>query len=267
LALGDQLLPAAAGGRPRQDAAPWDLEGNKYLDFFGGILTVFRGSLQPEDHQQSERAGQPATGTLRRCIPTNTSWRWRRRSRRSRRETCSRAFSPTPARKPTKPPFCSHECPPAALTWVALRHAYSGGSALAKAVTAHAPYRKGGVISVGISHAVNPYCYPAAALENIRMRSGLRGRRGNLIQTGTSGQHRGVHRRTDSGRRWVHHAPKEYFKIVFKIVKQYGALFIADEVQTGWGRHRKEMVRHRAVGSHSGMITSAKAWPMGCRSA
>jgi len=35
---------------------------------------------------------------------------------------------------------------------VALRHAYSGGSALAKAVTAHAPYRKAGVISVGISH-------------------------------------------------------------------------------------------------------------------
>ena len=30
--------------------------------------------------------------------------------------------------------------------------------------------------------------------------------------------------------------PPEYFKIVFKTVKQYGGDFIADEVQTGWGR-------------------------------
>ncbi len=38
---------------------------------------------------------------------------------------------------------------------VALRHAYSGGSSLAKGVTAHANYRKGGVIGVGIAHAIN----------------------------------------------------------------------------------------------------------------
>src|SRR6202011_927945 len=34
--------------------------------------------------------------------------------------------------------------------------------------------------------------------------------------------------------------PKEYFKIVFKIVKKYGGLFISDEVQTGWGRTGKK---------------------------
>jgi 4-aminobutyrate aminotransferase len=30
--------------------------------------------------------------------------------------------------------------------------------------------------------------------------------------------------------------PKEYFKIVAKIVREYGGVFISDEVQTGWGR-------------------------------
>jgi 4-aminobutyrate aminotransferase len=30
--------------------------------------------------------------------------------------------------------------------------------------------------------------------------------------------------------------PKEYFKIVSKIVREYGGIFISDEVQTGWGR-------------------------------
>src|SRR6202007_1947166 len=42
---------------------------------------------------------------------------------------------------------------------VALRHAYAGGSSLTKSVTAQSPWRKSGIISVGIAHAINPYCY------------------------------------------------------------------------------------------------------------
>ena len=34
--------------------------------------------------------------------------------------------------------------------------------------------------------------------------------------------------------------PPEYFKIVYRIVKNYGGLFIADEVQTGFGRTGKK---------------------------
>jgi 4-aminobutyrate aminotransferase len=30
--------------------------------------------------------------------------------------------------------------------------------------------------------------------------------------------------------------PKEYFKEIVGIIRKYGGLFIADEVQTGWGR-------------------------------
>ena len=46
--------------------------------------------------------------------------------------------------------------------------------------------------------------------------------------------------------------PPEYFKIVYRIVKNYGGLFISDEVQTGLGPHRQKMVGHRAMGSHAG---------------
>src|SRR5262249_11830467 len=34
--------------------------------------------------------------------------------------------------------------------------------------------------------------------------------------------------------------PPEYFRMVFKIVKKYGGLFISDEVQTGFGRTGKK---------------------------
>ena len=41
--------------------------------------------------------------------------------------------------------------------------------------------------------------------------------------------------------------PKEYFEIAVPIVRDAGGLFIADEVQTGLGPHRREVVGHPAV--------------------
>jgi len=155
----------------------WDVEGNKYLDFLRRHPDRLRGSLQPEDHQQSERAGPTGCSTLRRSIPTNTSWRWRRRSRKSRPGNLQQSFFTNSGnRKPTKPPFCSRACPPAATTWWHCAMLISGGSSLAKAV--HPRTRRTarvGSSAWGISHAVNPYCYRCpAALEVSRLRSGLR---------------------------------------------------------------------------------------------
>jgi 4-aminobutyrate aminotransferase len=52
--------------------------------------------------------------------------------------------------------------------------------------------------------------------------------------------------------------PKEYFKIAVKIIKQYGGDFIADEVQTAWGRtgHKWFGIEHWEV--EPDIITGAK---------
>ena len=52
--------------------------------------------------------------------------------------------------------------------------------------------------------------------------------------------------------------PKEYFKIVFKIVKDYGGVFISDEVQTGWGRTGKRWFGIEQWEVTPDIITSAK---------
>jgi len=52
--------------------------------------------------------------------------------------------------------------------------------------------------------------------------------------------------------------PKEYFKIVFKIVKKYGGLFISDEVQTGWGRTGKKWFGIEQWEVTPDILTSAK---------
>jgi len=69
-------FPAAASGRPRRKCnifGTW--EGNKYLDFFGGILTVSVGATATRKiSSKSERARSTGCSTLQLFIPPNTSW-------------------------------------------------------------------------------------------------------------------------------------------------------------------------------------------------
>jgi 4-aminobutyrate aminotransferase len=108
---------------------------------------------------------------------------------------------------------------------------------LAKGVTAQAPWRKSGVISVGVAHALSPYCYRCplnlkypdcgvACANDVE----------NVIQTSTSGSIAAFIAEPIQGVGGFITPPPEYFKIVYRIVKNYGGLFISDEVQTGFGR-------------------------------
>ena len=36
----------------------WDIEGKKYLDFFGGIVTIVGRALQSQSHIQDQGAGR-----------------------------------------------------------------------------------------------------------------------------------------------------------------------------------------------------------------
>src|ERR1700691_4314499 len=241
----------------------WDVEGKKYLDFFGGILTVSVGHTNPKvtgkikaqvDRLQhtstlypneaivdlAEKVAQITPGNLQKSFFTNSG-------------SEANEAAVLLARMATG----SYDV-------VGLRHSYSGGSSLTKAMTAPAPWRKAGIISVGISHAINPYCY--------RCPLGLRypdcgvacaNDVENLIQTGTSGQIAAFIAEPIQGVGGFITPPPEYFKIVFTAVKKYGGLFISDEVQTGFGRTGKKWfgIEHWEVTPD--IITSAKSMANG----
>ena len=141
---------------------------------------------------------------------------------------------------------------------VALRQGYSGRSSLARGLTGMSTWRRG-TIEVGIVHAMNPYCYrcplglkypdcEVACAKDIE----------NVIQFSTSGQIAAFLAEPIQGVAGFVAPPKEYFKIAFNIVKQYGGDFIADEVQTAWGRtgHKWFGIEHWEV--EPDIITSAK---------
>jgi 4-aminobutyrate aminotransferase len=80
----------------------------------------------------------------------------------------------------------------------------------------------------------------------------------NVIQTATTGRIAGLLAEPIQGVAGFITPPKEYFKMVFNIVKQYGGDFIDDEVQTAWGRtgHKWWGIEHWEV--EPDIIVSAK---------
>jgi 4-aminobutyrate aminotransferase len=80
----------------------------------------------------------------------------------------------------------------------------------------------------------------------------------NVIQTTTSGAIGAFIAEPIQGVGGFITPPPEYFKIVFNIVKKYDGLFIADEVQTAWGRTGKKWFGIEQWEVVPDMITSAK---------
>jgi 4-aminobutyrate aminotransferase-like enzyme len=107
---------------------------------------------------------------------------------------------------------------------------------------------------------MNPYCYrcplgkvyPSCEVACAKDIEGV-------IQASTSGAIAGMIAEPIQGVGGFITPPKEYFKIAFSIVKQYGGDFIADEVQTGWGRTGKKWfgIEHWEI--EPDIITAAKS--------
>ena len=241
----------------------WDIEGKRYLDFFGGILTVSVGHCNPKVtskvNAQVNRLQHLST-----LYPNEQIVALAEKVAQITPGNLTSSFFTSSGSEADEAALLIARMATDRYDVVALRHAYSGGSALMKAVTAHAPYRKAAVISVGIAHAINPYCYRCPLhLKYPECEVACANDVENLIQTGTSGSIAAFIAEPIQGVGGFITPPKEYFKIVFNIVKKYGGLFIADEVQTGWGRTGKKWFGIEQWEVIPDIITSAKGMANG----
>ena len=218
----------------------WDLEGRKYLDFFGGILTISVGHTNPKVTAQDQGASRPPAAHLH-ALPQRSHRRPGRKSRpdhaRQSAEKLLHQFRHGSQR--SRPPAGAHGH---RLLSTSSRCGtpIPAPPSLTKSITAQAPWRKAGVISVGVAHAINPYCYRCPlGLKYPDCGVACANDVENLIQTGTSGHIAAFIAEPIQGVGGFITPPPEYFKIVFNAVKKYGGLFISDEVQTGFGRTGK----------------------------
>src|SRR5580698_5683161 len=217
----------------------WDIEGNKYLDFFGGIVTIGVGHCNPKITSKINAQVNKLqhTSTL---FPNEAVVALAEKLAQITPGKLQKSFFTSSGTEANEAAILLSRMASPSYDVVALRHAYAGASSLAKAVTAQAAWRKAGVISVGISHAINPYCYRCPlGLKYPDCGVACANDVENLIQTGTSGQIAAFIAEPIQGVGGFITPPPEYFKIVFTAVKKYGGLFISDEVQTGFGRTGK----------------------------
>lgn len=217
----------------------YDIEGNEYLDFFGGILTVSVGHCHPRVTEALTR--QAAT-----LVHTSTLY-----PNENHVNLAEKLAEITPGRL-QKSYFLNSgtEANEAAVMLatqatgrqeiIALRHGYSGRSALAMSLSGQSSWRIGGTHVAGIKHALTPYCYRCplklsypecgiACAEDIK----------ELIETTTSGEVAAFLAEPIQGVGGFITPPREYFEIAVGIVREHGGLFICDEVQTGLGRTGK----------------------------
>ena len=214
----------------------WDIEGNRYLDFFGGILTIGVGHSNPKVTSKIKAQVDKLqhTSTL---FPNEAIVALAEKLAQITPGTLQKSFFTNSGTEANEAAILLARMAGPSYDVVALRHSYSGSSALARSLTGQAPWRKAGVVSVGVAHAVNPYCYRCplhltypdcgvACASDVE----------NVIQSATGGSIAAFIAEPIQGVGGFITPPPEYFKIVYRIVKDYGGLFISDEVQTGFGR-------------------------------
>src|SRR5438067_7528799 len=241
-----------------------DVDGREYLDFFAGILTVSVGHCHPQVTQATVEQQKKLVhvSTLYSTVPQV--------------QLAEKLVQIGPM-KPAKAFFSNSgtEANDTAVTLakeatgrtelVVLRHNYGGRGTLALSAMGVKSYRPRVMSEIsGIRFAHAPYCYRCdldlkypdcgvACAKDLKP----------LIETTTHGEIAAFMAETIMGVGGFIVPPKEYFQIALPIVKAAGGLFIADEVQTAWGRTGEKWWGIEQFGVEPDILTSAKGMANG----
>lgn len=241
----------------------YDSENRQYLDFFGGILTVSVGhcnaKVNKRIHDQIDTLQHVST-----LYPTIPMVELAEKLAEITPGNLQKSFFTNSGTEADETAVLLAQVYTGRSEVIAFRHGYHGRSQLAMSLTAHSPWRNGPTSVPGIKHAHNAYCYrcpfgltyPSC---DLRCAKDVE----ELIQTTTSGEIAAVLAEPIQGVGGFIMPPPGYFQEVQRIVKQYGGLFISDEVQTGWGRTGKYMFGISHWGVEPDIMTSAKGMANG----
>ncbi len=215
----------------------WDSAGKRYLDAFGGVLTVSVGHANPVvvnaiieqvktiSHTSTLYASAPQSNLaekLAHMTPGNLKKTFFSSSGTEANETAMNA-----ARVAT-----------GNMDIITLRHSYSGRSLQTLAGCGQSGWKKVPLPVSGIKHAHAPYCYrcPFGARDSSNCSLECANDIEELIQTTTNGTIAAFMSEVVIGSGGFMVPPKGYFERAAQIARNYGGIFIADEVQTAWGR-------------------------------
>jgi 4-aminobutyrate aminotransferase-like enzyme len=235
-----------------------DADGNEYLDFFGGILTVSVGHANDKVNAaikaQVDRFSHVST-----LYPTLPVVELAERLARLAPGKLKQSFFTASGTEADETAVMMAQLHTGSSEIVALRHGYSGRSTLAQSLTGHSAWRALPTQVAGIKHAVSPYCY-RCPLHLTYPSCGIACARDieELVRTTTRGRIAGLLAEPIQGVGGFITPPPEYFEIAVGIVRRFGGVFICDEVQTGFGRTGGRMWGIEHWGVEPDIMTMAK---------
>src|SRR5579862_3844507 len=241
-----------------KDQYVWDADGKQYLDFFGGIVTVSVGHCNDQvnkkvhaqidklEHVSTVFVNEPQVALAQKLASITPAGALRK------------SFFTNSGTEANETAILAARCYTGSTEIIALRHSYHGRSAAAMALTGQAAWKLGPP-QAGIVHAVNAYCYRCPfGLEYPSCEVKCAQDMEQVIRTATSGRVAALIAEPIQGVGGYITPPKEYFRIVTDIVRKYGGIFIADEVQTAWGRTGGKWFGIEQWDVQPDIITSAK---------
>lgn len=236
----------------------WDDQGNRYLDAFGGVLTVSIGHANPRvnaawkeqvdaiSHTSTLYANGPQ-GDLAEKLAEITPG------------NLKKSFFSNSGTEADDTAILAAKIATGNNELVVLRHSYSGRSATALTAVGHKTWRPVAAQVPGIVHAAAPYCYRCPfKLEYPSCGVACADDVEDIINTTTTGKIAGFMAETILGVGGFIIPPKEYFSRVAEIARSHAGLFISDEVQAAWGRTGDKWFGIEHWGVEPDIITSAK---------
>ncbi|MEO1497361.1 MAG: aspartate aminotransferase family protein [Planctomycetota bacterium] len=236
----------------------WDETGRRYLDAFAGIVTVSVGHCHPKiiDKVRAQTGKLQHTTTIY-LHPTIANFAEKLAEKMP--EGLSRTYFTNSGSEANEVAILSAREHTGNTDVIALRNAYHGGTAVTMGLTAQGTWRFKSNQAPGVLHTHAGYCYrcpygltyPSCDLKCAHDVK-------EVIEYQTCGEVACFIGEPIQGVGGAVTPPKEFFKVVYEIVREHGGLCIADEVQGGFGRTGEHYWAHQNYDVVPDGITMAK---------
>ncbi|MEM9040476.1 MAG: aspartate aminotransferase family protein [Actinomycetota bacterium] len=237
----------------------WDVEGTKYLDFFGGVLTTMVGHANPGivAAVQEQVAKVMHTSTLYLSEPMIEL-----------AETIgelsgipdARVFFTTSGSEANDTAILLSTSYRNSNQVLAMRNSYHGRSFTTQAITSHSSWRSTDTSGLSVNFVQGGYrlrspfrdlddaAYTQACVDDLQQ----------LVDMTAAGDIACLIAEPIQGVGGFPVPPAGFFGEMHKVLSNHGILFISDEVQTGWGRTGDHFWGYEAHGITPDILTFAK---------
>ena len=238
----------------------WDETGKRYLDAFAGIVTVSVGHCHPYVVEKvREQVGKLQHTTTIYLHPTIGLFGQKLAEHMPEGSELSVSYFTNSGSEANELAVLMSREFTGRSEVISLRNSYHGGTQGTMSLTAHGTWKFPSNPPAAVKNATPGYCYrcpfgltyPSC---DVRCARDVE----QLIRYETSGAPACFIAEPIQGVGGTVTPPPEYFQIVYEIVRRYGGLCIADEVQTGFGRTGAHFWGFENWGVTPDIVTMAK---------